>query len=295
MLGVVAPIAVGLAGCGGGSARSDIAFVSTRDGDYSIFVMNSDGGHERRLTKADDDIAEENALFFQIDPAWSPDGTKIAFASGRSGSSDIYVMNADGTGTAQLTSTERNDTHPTWSPGGDSIAFARDGDLYVMNADGSDARRISDINAEETSPAWSPDGEWIAYIRRRPGGPIQDVWVMRPDGSEQHAVTKQNGRAFTPAWSPDSTRIVFSTNAKSGEVYELFTIGIDGTGLQMVVPTAGDNFEPSWSPDGATIAYQEAGAIYTVELGGEGEDVERLTDSSNNDSWPVWNPALSGK
>ncbi len=161
-----------------------------------------------------------------------------------------------------------------------------------MNTDGSDPRRISDINAEESSPAWSPDGDWIAYIRRQPGGPIQDVWVMRPDGSERHALTRQNGRAFTPAWAPDSSRIVFSTNAKSGEVYELFTIGADGKGLRRVVPTAGDNFEPSWSPDGTKIAYQEAGAIYTVELGGGG-DVERLTDSANNDSSPVWNPAVS--
>ena len=56
-----------------------------------------------------------------------------------------------------------------------------------------------------------------------------------------------------------------------------------------MTPTAGDNFEPSWSPDGSKIAYQEAGAIYTVELGGG--EVERLTDSADNDSSPVWNPS----
>jgi len=277
-----------LGGCGGDdSGRADIAFVSSRDGDYAIYLMAADGGGERRLTKRDDNASGSKALFFQFDPAWSADGTKIAFASGRSGSSDIYVMNADGTGTTQLTSTKQNDTHPTWSPNGAAIAFTRDGDIYSMNSDGSGAKRLSDINEQESDPAWSPDGEWIAYIRRTPGTTTQNVWVMHPDGSARHTLTKQTGRAFTPGWSPDSSRIVFSTNDK-GELYELFTIGLDGKGLRSVVPTAGDNFEPSWSPDGSRIAYQEAGAIFTVELGGG--DVEKLTDNDTNDSSPAWNP-----
>jgi Tol biopolymer transport system component len=287
LVSILAAAVALLPACGGDDASPDIAFVSSRDGDYAIFTMSAEGGGERRLTDAEDESATDDSPFFQIDPAWSPDGSKIAFASGRSGSSDIYVMNADGTATSRLTSTDQNDAHPTWSADGTTIAFTRAGDIYEMRADGSNARRISDALVEEADPAWSPDGEWIAYVRRTPGTVVQEVWVMRPDGSERRALTRQNGRAFTPAWSPDSTRIVFTTNAES-EVYELFTIGVDGKGLRQVVPTAGDNFEPSWSPDGTRIAYQEEGAIYTVELGGG--QVERLTDSANNDSSPVWNP-----
>ena len=216
------------AGCGGDDpTRSDLAFVSSRDGDYAIFVMAADGGGERRLTEPEGDPSDENAIFFQIEPAWSADGARIAFASGRSGSADIYVMNADGTGTTQLTSTEDSDTHPTWSPDGGTIAFARAGDIYAMGADGSNARRISDINAEESDPAWSPDGGLIAYVRRTPGTPVSNVWVMNPDGSGRRALTRQDGRSFTPAWSPDGRRIVFATNADS-KVYALFTIGVDG-------------------------------------------------------------------
>ncbi len=277
-----------LAACGGdGSEGSDVAFVSTRDGDYAVFAMSASGSGEHRVTEAQSDSVEEKVLFLAVEPAWSPDGTAIAFASRRSKSFDIEVMNADGTGTKSLTSTKENDTHPTWSADGSQIAFRREGDIYVMNADGSDARRISDINAEESDPAWSPDGELIAYVRRTPGTPAQEVWVMRPDGSDRRVLTKQNGRAFTPAWSPDSSRIVFSSNAK-GEVYELYTVGVDGKGLRSVVPTTGDNFEPSWSPDGSRIAYQEDGAIFTVELGGG--DIEKLTDNADNDSSPAWNP-----
>jgi Tol biopolymer transport system component len=280
---------VGFGGCGGDdSVASDIAFVSSRDGDYAIFTMAADGSGEGRLTEAEGDAEGQDDLFFQIEPSWSPDGTRIAFASGRSGSSDIYVMNADGTGTKRLTSGEQNDTHPTWSSSGQRIAFARDGDIYAMNEGGSGPRRISDVTAEESDPAWSPDGAWIAYVRRTPGTPVRNVWVMRPDGSGRRALTRQNGRAFTPAWSPDSDRIAYATNAE-GDLYELFTIGIDGKGLRRVAPTTGDNFEPAWSQDGTKIAYQEAGAIFTIELG-SGE-VEKLTEYENNDSSPAWNPS----
>jgi len=277
-----------LAGCGGRSKGSDLAFVSTRDGDYAIFEMSSDGGGQHRLTDSNGDTSNLSGLFFQVEPAWSPDGTKIAFASRRSGSFDIYAMNADGTGTKRLTSAKESDEHPTYSPDGTQIAFARAGDINVMNGDGTDQRRISDINAEESDPAWSPNGKWIAYGRRTPGGPIKELWLMRPDGSDRHALTHLGGQAFTPAWSPDSRRIVFSSKTPAGTYYELRTIGVDGKGLRAVARTTADDFEPSWSPSGDEIAFQEEGGIFTVKLGGG--DVKRLTDSKNNDSSPTWNP-----
>ncbi|CAN5125958.1 hypothetical protein BH20ACT13_BH20ACT13_04200 [soil metagenome] len=288
---LVACVTVGVAGCGGGDeeARPDLAFVSTRDGDYSIYEMNADGGAQRRLTDSEMDTSTPGGLFFQVEPAWSPDGTRIAFSSRRGGSFDIYVMNADGTGTEQLTSTKEDDSHPTWSPDGEQIAFARDapGDIFVMSSDGPGALRISDPLAQEAEPAWSLDGDWIAYIRRTPGTPVREVWLVRPDGSERHALTSEGAKAYTPAWSPDSARIVFSSD-QNGEVFELYTVGIDGKGLRSVTPTAGDLFEPAWSPDGSKIAFSEGGAIFTVELGGG--DVEKLTDTENNDSSPAWNP-----
>src|SRR5919106_3755803 len=145
-LAALAAIVLGAAGCGGDEeARPDLAFVSTRDGDYAIFEMNADGGAQHRLTPREvGDITSPAKLFFQVSPVWSPDATQIAFASRRSGSFDIYVMNADGTGTRQLTSGKQNDSHPTWSPDGTRLAFERDADIYLLNADGSGAARISD-------------------------------------------------------------------------------------------------------------------------------------------------------
>jgi TolB protein len=287
-LGVLcAAVAVLVSACGGEEeARPDLAFVSTRDGDYAIYKMNSDGGGQRRLTSSEDETGPR-ALFFQVEPAWSPDATRIAFSSRRRRNFDIYVMRADGAGTRRLTSTKENDSHPTWSSTGELIAFARDGDIYVMRDDGSSVRRVSAPLVEESEPAWSPDGKWIAYVRREPGTATREIWVMRPDGSSRRRVTSPSGRSATPAWSPDSSRIVFATNGE-GDVFELFTVGVDGKGLRSVVPTAASNFEPSWSPDGTKIAYQEEGAIYTVELGGG--EIEKLTDNQTNDSSPAWNP-----
>jgi Tol biopolymer transport system component len=283
-----AAVAILAGGCGGeDEARPDLAFVSTRDGDYAIFEMDADGRGQSRLTEREGEVDSPARLFFQVDPAWSPDGTRLAFSSRRTGTFDVYVMNADGSRTRRLTSGKEHDSHPTWAPDGTRLAFERNGDVFVVRADGSGAHRISDVTAEESEPRWSPDGAWIAYVRRTPGTAARELWLMRADGTGRRQVTRQNATVVSPAWSPDSSRIVFSSNREDG-VYELFTIGADGKGLRSVSPSSGDNLEPSWSPDGSTIAYLEDGAIFTVELGGG--YVEKLTDNENNDSSPVWNP-----
>ena len=94
---VVACLAIVAAGCGGsGAVGEEIVFVSTRDGDYALFGMNRDGSDQGRITEDKGDPSTPRGLLFQLDPAWSPDGRQIAFASSREGSLDVYVMDADG-------------------------------------------------------------------------------------------------------------------------------------------------------------------------------------------------------
>ena len=113
-----------LTGCGGsGSPGDTIVFVSSRDGDYAIFGKNADGSSQGRLTDEEGDLSVEGGVEFQTDPAWSPDGSKIAFASAREGSYDIYVMDADGTDRVALTHDAAFDTVPLWSPDGRTILF----------------------------------------------------------------------------------------------------------------------------------------------------------------------------
>ena len=130
-----------------------IAFALDRDVNcnWEIFVMNSDGGDQTRLTS--------NASPDKC-PAWSPDGRQIAFGSQRDGNFEIYVMNADGSNQTRLTTNTTDDIFPSWSPDGKKIAFTsrRDGneEIYVINADGSGPTRLTNNSAEDRFPAWSP-------------------------------------------------------------------------------------------------------------------------------------------
>ena len=288
-------VALLLAACGGeGDPRPDLLLVSTRDGEYAIYALNADGGSQKRLTESDVDPTSPRRLLFQVEPAWSSDGQRIAFASKRSGTFDIYAMSADGTGTRRLTSVRADDGHPTWSPDGGRIAFDRGtaGDIYVMNADGSGVHAIGDDAATETQPAWSPDGRWIAYVRKTPGTEISELWLVRPDGTGAHALTDLGGASHGPSWSPTSSRIAFATNVDSTQL-DIYTIGVDGKGLRRLTVSKDETFEPSWSPDGTTIAYSEGGSIYLTDAAGKAAD--RITDGANNDSSPVWNPVPAGE
>jgi Tol biopolymer transport system component len=286
---LAAVTALVLAACGGSpDPRPDLLLVSTRDGDYAIFALNADGSRQKRLTDADVDATTASGVFFQTDPAWSPDARRIAFASRRSGSFDIYVMNADGTGSRRLTATKEDDAQPSWSPDQRQIVFARGAPtkLFVMDADGSNARRLTDDDAEEADPAWSPDGTWIVYVRRAPGTPARELWLVRPDGSGRRQLTSFARSVYNPAWSPDSTRIAFAGGLERATL-DIYTVGVGGKGLSRRTQSTEDAFEPSWSPDGKTIAFARNGAIQTIDAEGS---VEEITDPDDNDTSPVWNP-----
>jgi Tol biopolymer transport system component len=253
--------------------------------------MNADGDRQRRLTRQKGEPSTQTGLFFQTEPAWSPDGRRIAFASRRSGSFQIFVMRADGSGTRRLTSTTADDQNPTWSSDGSEIAFDRGspGDIYVMKTDGTQAHRIGDDFADEGDPAWSPNGRWIAFSRRTPGTTAREIWLVHPDGSGRHRLTRRSALSEAPAWSPDGRQIAFSTETSSGnEDIEIYTVALAGGSprrLTSSVPTGA--YEPSWSPDGKRIAFSSDGSIYAVATNG---NEDRLTDPKGNDSSPVWNP-----
>jgi Tol biopolymer transport system component len=162
--------------------RSKIAFRSLRDDNYEIYVMdtadsNNDGNGDNQTNLT-------NNPTHDYDPAFSPDGSKIAFTSERDGKRDIYVMDADGTDLVNLTKNAAYDSQPNWSPDGSKIAFTStpDGvnsDIYVMNAlDGSEQKRLTKKAAADYDPAWSPDGKKIAFQSSRGGD--YEIYVMKP-------------------------------------------------------------------------------------------------------------------
>ncbi|MDX1995560.1 MAG: protein kinase [bacterium] len=162
-------------------------------GNFDIFVMNVDGSNPVALT---DNVATDQW------PAWSPDGSQIAFTSQRDGNFEIYVMDADGENVRRITENPAADLWVSWSPDGSQIAFQsnRDGNLeiYVMNADGTDVRRLTENDADDQWPDWSPNGT-IVFASNRDGN--QEIYLIQPDGTGLTRVTNTSTDERFPVWT----------------------------------------------------------------------------------------------
>jgi len=216
-----------------------IVFSSTRLGSQQdIYVMNPDGSNQTRLT---------NTREFEIDPDWSPDGTKIAFARQVEYAYEIFVMNADGSGQTRLTHLS-DAMAPDWSPDGMQIAFVKANEgVFVMNADGSNLRQLTFMDVE--SVAWSPDGTRIAFDNSG------NVTVMDIDGNNQTSLTNDSGFEGYPAWSPDASKIAYTDYNYAGSG-EIIVMNADGSNhIRLTNSLWGDAY-PAWSPDGTNIVYE---------------------------------------
>ncbi len=194
------------------------------------------------------------------DPALSPDGTKIAYASLRDTLySEIYVMNSDGTAAKRLTNITTGDSFgPVWSHDGKRIAFyafgltnpSRNPEVWVMDADGANLKRIVEHGLH---PAWSPNDRQFAFASNRDG--VFEIYTMNSDGSNVHQLTKGAGESSNPAWAPDGAAIVFSSEGAAGR-RALFLVGADGSDMhRMAFSKIQDFCFPSWSPDGQRIIF----------------------------------------
>jgi Tol biopolymer transport system component len=196
------------------------------------------------------------------DPAWSPDGERIAFTRTRvrfkpeeeafsTLSQGVYVMDADGTGVTRLT--ERRDGYPVWSPDGERIAFTRDfGTIWAMGSDGDGEVELTGGPAfqgvEAISPSFSPDGERIAFLGGRQRAATRIVWVMNADGSDPAPLENRPRTGLNPsapAWSPDGGRIAFISERKGPGVH---VMNSDGTDQHRLRGGQVNDTEPAWSP-----------------------------------------------
>ena len=273
-----------------------LAFVSERDGNAEIYVMNADGSAQENLTRQPASDSH---------PSWSRDGRKIAFVSRRDGNSEIYVMNADGSGLRNLTRTPSNDLDPAWSPDGRAIAFvvqkqcvrrpcapAYETYLYVVNADGSGLRRLMTRPERLFNPSWSADGKTIRYGRS----------LVQADGSG-HSELPRNV-PFAGAWSPDGQRIALVRSFANARNHKLglFVMNADGSNARRVAGKATSG-APAWSPDGRRIAFRrfdgqfgfdgQRGSVGNSDLfvlNADGSGLRRLTRHAENVRWFAWSP-----
>lgn len=265
-----------------------LVYVTDRDssGSFEIYTMDSNGANPLRLT---------NNTFQDLDPEWSPDGTKIAFSSFRDGNREIYVMDADGGNPTRLTNNSFFDSEPTWSPDGTKIAFrsARNGnaDIYVMDADGTDEVRLTTHPNIDSQPSWSPAGSSIAFIRTDAVGAEADVWTMDTDGGNQTQLTHTAGDDAQPDWSPGGSYILF-TSFRDGnfEIYRMTAGGADETRL---TNSSGEDTQASWAPDGTKISFttNRDGNYEVYIMNPDGSTPQRLTDIAGTDAQSDWQTA----
>ena len=264
-----------------GGGRGEIAFVSDRDGDYEIYVMNLDGTNVRQLTE---NTVEDS------EPVWSPDGNQIAFTSFRDGNSEIYVMNADGSGVLRLTAQQSSDLEPSWVIGDNRIAFSsdRDGDyeIYTIGLDASNLQQLTYNTVNDSDAEWSPDGRRIVLRSN------DDITLMNADGTGAYALTSNAANEYGPTWSPDGQLIAFNYLLGEGMV-DIYTMRVDGTNVRNLTADI-DSYagSPEWSPDGSQIAFFSYlnGSIDIYFMSADGTNLRQLANSFGAKIEPAWRP-----
>jgi TolB protein len=183
-------------------------------------------------------------------PAWSPDGSKIAFMSSSQGDPGIFVADADGGHIVRLSLTRGVSTSPVWNPKtGLQIIFVSDrgGEpvLYQMNSDGSEVQKIAMPDmGYVVDPAWSPNGQLLAFSWRRPSGNF-DIYIMDIVSRQLVELTRDAGRNERPSWAPDGRHLVFESTRTGTR--QIWTMLADGSEPKQVT-FSGQNESPNWSP-----------------------------------------------
>jgi WD40 repeat protein len=225
-----------------------IAFASNRANPnaHDIFVVNPDGSGEIQLTFGSANDAE---------PTWSPDGSRLAFVSNRTGTPEIYSMRANGTDVVQLTQGGVQGT-PAWSPDGSKIAFTKNNNIYRMNADGTGEVQVTTEGGEH--PTWLPTSQRITFSSNRDGTP--EIYSVDLNGFDLVRYTVNNETELEPAWSPDGNFLAFSTGFGLG-----FMNNQGSTGM-LTLSFATPHEKAAWSPSGRQVVYNDERGIHIYDL-----------------------------
>lgn len=259
---------------------------TTEGEDPQIALANPDGAGRRAIT------ATPGASF---DPAFSPDGLKIAFASDRSGASLLYVMDFDGTDVVELPGEDGFAYgHPAWSPDGAKIAFERtdldsgDTDVWAMNADGTDPAPLVEGEGFDGRPAWNFDATKLLFVSDRDGD--LEIYAADADGQNPVRLTDDPGEDTDPDWAPDGLSIVFSSDREGG-IPAIFSMGADGSDPVRLA----DGRDPVFSPDGALAAFVSGENSDLAIMNADGSDPVVFETDGVSEGAPSWQPIVAGE
>jgi Tol biopolymer transport system component len=243
------------------SGEGAVAYAAWENGDRpSIYLVNADGSGKRLLIEQ------------ASEPAFSPDGSQLAYFSWRDDALGLRIRNMN-TGADRALTNSSDDYWPTWSPDSRRLVFYNDPDgLQIINADGTDRRGIG----QGEFPAWSPRGDRIAM--KGCAGAGCGIVLINPDGSNPVQITT-NANDGQPAWSPDGRSIAFVSNRDGN--WEIYAVNADGSWLRRITDDVHTDGLPAWASDGMRIAFRSdrtgTWAIYTAT--GAGGPPVKLIDA----------------
>lgn len=258
---------------------SPVVYQSLQDGKWRLVTMSGTGRDGRVLSASQAD---------DIEPSWSPDGSRVVFSSNRDGRFHLYAINADGGGLQQLTRGDSQDRAPVWSPDGQQIAFSsnragpRD-EIFVVPVAGGEPRRITTGGGSQ--PTWSPDSTRVAFVREQ--GDVSHIWVTDVVGGQPRQLTTAAQRHIDPAWSPDGAQIAFA--AFRNNSWNVFLMSADGSDVRQLT-NEDVNRNPAWSPDGRQIVFASGreGQQQVFALPLSSGQARRLTEGLAHNLHPTW-------
>jgi TolB protein len=267
---------------------TEIAFVSTVDGNKEIFTCDFDGQNVKQIT------SHKNIT---LSPSWSSDGKWLAYVSYAKGKPDIYIKNLL-ENRVNIIDFKGMNISPDWMPGQQKIAaalsFSGDQEIYLLTINGEVIKRLTDSLGIDVSPKFSPDGQKIAFTSKRAGTP--QIFVQDIGSGSVKRLTFNGLNNTSPAWSPDGKKIAYVGIEKNN--IDIFVMSIDSGGPVQLTADSGDNEDPVWSPDGSMLAFtstREGGVPRIFVMNASGTDQRRLLNMSGKQTQPDWSISDSTK